>query len=98
MDDDLGEALRLWEGVLNGLEAAGADSSGLAADLAEYGIALEGSGRHSDALSALRRSLALRPFDSGTLSAAARAARAVGETVGAERYEARALLTAPSCR
>ena len=96
-DGDPGEALRLWKGVLEGREDAGAGSPELAADLAEYGIALEGLGRYSDALSALRRSIELRPFDSGTLSTAARTARAVGETAEADRYEARALLSAPSC-
>ena len=97
-DGDLGQALRLWEGVLNGRADAGADSPGLAADLAGYGFVLEGLGLHPQALSAFRRSLALRPFDSGTLSAAARAARATGEAMEGDRYEARALLAARDCR
>ena len=95
---DLEEALRRWEGLLTGREDAGADSPELAADLAEYGLALDGSGRHADALAALHRSLALRPFDSATLSAAARVARATGDDETAERHELRARLTAPDCR
>jgi len=95
---DLEEALRRWEGLLNGREYDGADSPELAADLAEYAFALERSGRHSEALAALRRSLALRLFDSATLSAAARVARAVGETEMADEYAARAVLTDPDCR
>lgn len=97
-DGDPGEASRLWEAVLSGREDAGADTPGLAADLAEYGFALEGSGRHPEALAALRQSLALRPFDSETLSAAARTARTVGNSGMADRYAARALLTDPDCR
>ena len=97
-DGDPGEASRLWEAVLSGRGDAGADSPGLAADLAEYGFALEGSGRHPEALAALRQSLALRPFDAETLSAAARTARTVGEAEMAHRYTSRARLTAPDCR
>ena len=97
-DGDRGEALRLWERVLNGREDAGADSPGLAADLAEYGFALEGSGRYPEALAALHRSLSLRPFDAATLSAAARVARTLGDRETADRHAARALLTAPACR
>jgi len=95
---DLEEALRHWEGLVNGRDDARADSPELAADLAEYGFALERSGRHSEALAALRRSLALRPFDSGTLSTAGRVARAVGEAETADLYAARAVLTDPDCR
>ena len=66
--------------------------------LAGYGFALAGSGRHAQGLAALDRSLVLRPFDSETLSAAARVARTVGEDETADRYVARALLTDPDCR
>lgn len=90
---DLAEAIRLWEALLDGQAGAAR-----AADLSEFGDALEGLGRHPEALSAFRRSLALRPFDSGTLAAAARAARAAGEAEEADRYAARALLTASDCR
>ncbi|MDE0003981.1 MAG: hypothetical protein OXQ29_14920, partial [Rhodospirillaceae bacterium] len=41
---------------------------------------------------------ALRPFDSETLSGAGQAARAVGDNETADRYAARAVLTAPDCR
>lgn len=94
---DLGEAVRLWQEVV-GREAANSAPLEPAADLTELGQALERLGRHSEALAALRRSLALRPFDSGTLSAAARAARAIGEAAEADRHAARALLTRPDCR
>lgn len=96
---DLNAAARLWEQVLSGREAPGTGTSPeLAADLAELGRVLAALGRHGETLSVLQRSLALRPFHSATLSAAERAARAVGETETAGRYEARALLTAPRCR
>ena len=95
---DLEEALRHWEGLLNRGEGAGANAPELAADLAEYGFTLERSGRHSEALAALSRSLALRPLDSETLTAAARVARTVGEDETAARHAARALLTDPDCR
>ena len=95
---DPGEAVRLWERVLNGRGDAGADAPGLAEDLAGYGLALEGSGRHPEALDAFHRSLALRPFDSETLSAAARTARAVGDGATAGRHAVRAGLSAPDCR
>ena len=97
-DGDLRVALRLWERVLEGRRDPGADSAALAADLAEYGFALEGLGRDSEALAAFQRSLRLRPFDSATLSAAARVARTVGDGETADRYGERALLTAPDCR
>ncbi len=90
------QAAQHWEAVQGARDDA--DSHGLAADLAEYGFALAGSGRHAEALAALDRSLALRPFDSETLSAAAEAARTVGEDETADRYAARALLTDPDCR
>ena len=92
-------AVRLWEEVLAGRDAP---STGmpleLAADLSELGRALAALRRHGEALTALRRSLALRPFDSATLSAAARVARTTGDDETAERHELRARLTAPDCR
>ena len=98
-DGDRGEALRLWERVLNGREDAGADSPGLAADLAEYGFALERAGRRiARRWPLLHRSLALRPFDAETLSAAARVARTLGDGETADRHAARALLTDFDCR
>ena len=97
-DGDLRVALRLWEGVLEGRQDPGADSAALAADLAEYGFALEGLGRDSEALAAFQRSLRLRPFDSATLFAAARVARTVGDGETADRYAVRAFLAAPDCR
>ena len=93
---DWDEAVQHWETMVGGRDHA--DSPGLAADLAALGAALEGLGRHRDALAALRRSLALRPFDAATLSAAARVARAVGENAIADQYAARALLADPDCR
>ena len=93
-------AARLWEQVIGGREAAGAGAASreLAADLKGLGDALAALGRQRDALAALRRSLALRPFEPETLSAAARAARAAGEAELADRYAARAFLAAPECR
>ena len=97
---DMDTAVRLWEDVLErrGAPSAGAASLELAADLTELGSALAALGRHDEALAALRRSLALRPFDSGTLSTAGRAARAVREAETADLYAARAVLTSPDCR
>ncbi len=92
---DPGEALRLLQAVLEGRSES---SPEFAADLAELGGVLEVLGRHDEALSFLRRSLGMRPFDPGTLSVAARVARAVGESETADRYAARALLVAPDCR
>lgn len=96
---DLEAAVRLWEEVLSGGEAPGTGTTlGFADDLSELGRALAALGRHGEALAALRRSLALRPFDSETLSAAGQAARAVGENEMADHYAARSLLTDPDCR
>lgn len=92
---DPAEAARLLETLVQDRDP---NSPQFAADLAEFGHALEGLGRHTQALSAFRRSLALRPFDSETLSAAARVTRALGEGEAADRYAARALLTGPDCR
>ncbi len=96
---DPAEAARLWESVLNGREppATDAASGELAADLQELGAALEVLGRNSEALSALDRSLFHRPFDPETLAIAARVARAIERTEGAERYASRARL-ASDCR
>ncbi len=93
---DWDEAVQRWEAVVGARDHA--DSPGLAADLAGLGAALESLGRHRDALAALLRSLALRPFDSATLSAAARVARTTGDDEMADQYAARALLTDPDCR
>ncbi len=90
------QAVRHWEAVLGAGDDA--DPLGRAADLGGYGFALEESGRHAEALATLRRSLALRPFDSGTLFAAARVARTVGEDETAGRHAVRARLSAPDCR
>ena len=96
---DLEAARRLWAEVLSGGEAPGTGTTlELADDLSELGRALAALERYGEALAALRRSLALRPFDSATLSAARRSARAVGENEMADRYAARALLTDPDCR
>ncbi len=97
---DMDTAARLWEDVLvgRGAPSAGADSLELAADLTELGSALAALERHDEALAVLRRSLALRPFDSGTLSTAGRAARAVGQADTADLYAVRAVLTSPDCR
>ena len=97
---DVDAALRLWEEVVGGRRAPGADAASLerAADLTEFGSALAALERHGEALTVLRRSLALRPFDSGTLSTAGRAARAAGEADTADLYAARAVLTDPDCR
>ena len=97
---DMDAAVPLWEDVLErrGAPSAGAASLELAADLTELGSALAALGRHDEALAALRRSLAIRPFDSGTLSTAGRAARAVREAETADLYAARAVLTSPDCR
>ena len=97
---DVDAAVRLWEAVLEGRGAPNADAASVevAADLTELGSALAALGRPGEALTVLRRSLALRPFDSGTLSTAGRAARAVGEAETADLYAARAVLTAPTCR
>ena len=96
---DLEAAVRLWEEVLFGREAPVTGTTvELADDLSELGRALAAPGRHGEALAALRRSLALRPFDSETLSAAGEAARAAGEHEMADEYAARALLTEPDCR
>ncbi len=96
---DLPAAVRLWEEVLSGREAPGTGTTvELADDWSELGRALTALGQHGEALTALRRSLALRPFDSATLSAARQSARAVGENETADRYAARALFTDPDCR
>ncbi|MDE2883255.1 MAG: hypothetical protein OXP70_15495, partial [Acidobacteriota bacterium] len=96
---NLEAAVRLWEDVLFGREAPGTGTAvELADDLSELGRALAALGRHGEALTALRRSLTLRPFDSETLSGAGQAARTVGENEAADRYAARALLTDPDCR
>ena len=96
---DLDAAVRLWEEVVSGRDAPGTGASlELAADLAEFGRALAALGRDGEALSALQRSLALRPFDSETLLAAERTARAAGESETAGRYAARAVLADPDCR
>ena len=96
---DLEAAVRRWREALSGRDAPGTETTPeLAADLSEFGRALAALGRHGEALTALRRSLTLRPFDSDTLSAAGRAARAVGENATVDRYTARALLTDPDCR
>ncbi|MDE3261744.1 MAG: tetratricopeptide repeat protein [Acidobacteriota bacterium] len=96
---DLEAAVRLWEEVLSGREAPGIGATAeLADDLSELGRALVALGRHGAALAVLRRSLALRPFDSETLSGAGQAARTVGENEAADLYAARALLTKPDCR
>ena len=91
---DLAETVRLLEAVVRGRDAG---SPEFAADLAELGGALEALGRHREALSALDRSLTLRPFDPETLAMTARVARTTGETEEADRYAARAVLTAPRC-
>ena len=91
---NLAETVRLLEAVVRGRDAA---SPEFAADLAELGGALEALGRHREALSALDRSLTLRPFDPETLAMTARVARTTGETEEADRYAARAVLTAPRC-
>ncbi len=97
---DVDAAVRLWEEILDGRGSPSAEAASLelAADLTEFGSALVAVGRHGEALAALRRSLALRPFDSGTLSTATGAARAVGETEMADRYAARAVLADPACQ
>ena len=96
---DLEAAVRLWDEVLAGRDAPNTGMAlELAADLSELGRALAALRRHGEALTALRRSLALRPFDSATLSAAARVARTTGDDETAERHESRARLTAPDCR
>ena len=96
---DLEAAVRRWDEVLAGRDAPSTGMAlELAADLSELGRALAALRRHGEALTALRRSLALRPFDSATLSAAARAARTTGDDETAERHESRARLTAPDCR
>ncbi|MXZ61984.1 MAG: hypothetical protein F4228_11075 [Acidobacteria bacterium] len=96
---DLEAAVWLWEEVLSGREAPGIGATAeLADDLSELGRALVALGRHGAALAVLRRSLALRPFDSETLSAAGQATRAVGQNEMANRYAARSLLTDPDCR
>jgi len=96
---DLEAAVRLWDEVLAGRDAPSTGMAlELAADLSELGRALAALRRHGEALTALRRSLALRPFDSATLSAAARAARTTGDDETADRHESRARLTAPDCR
>ena len=96
-DGDLGEAVRLWQAVVGGRDETRGDFLEIAADLTELGSALAGLGRHGEALAVFRRSLTLRPFDSATLSAASRVARAVGEEEAAERYAARARLIAADC-
>lgn len=95
---DLAEAARFWQSLLRDREDTDFPPPESAADLAEFGSALAGLGRHSDALSAFRRSLARRPFDFGALSAAAQAAAAAGAVEAADRYAARARLAAPDCR
>ena len=93
---DWHEAAQHWNAVLGARDDA--DSLRRAADLAGLGVTLEGLGRHREALAALHRSLALRPFDRETLSVAAHVARALGDHETAGRHAARARLTDPDCR
>ena len=93
---DWDEAVRRWEAIL--LPRGDPDAPASAADLAGFSAALERLGRHPEALAVLRRSLALRPFESETLSAAARVAHALGDRETAERHAVRARLSASDCR
>lgn len=98
---DPAEAARSWEVVVSGRRqtpAPGEASRELAADLGELGVALEALGRHAEALSALDRSLTLRPFDPETLAAAARVAWATNRDDKAARHSETARLAAADCR